>query len=243
MIAKTMLLNLSLYVILFIFSYQGENQQTDIQSLTEDKKVVSKVNAMLEKLGGEQKWKSLKSIYINAVHYEDRLEKPYQSEIWRNLPSAQIKIVQKTDSFTSYRIINRDEGFSKRDGQEWNSISEPSLKWLLNWDTYLIYRTISRLAKKDTFEVQLKNENTLIISEQGNFHALIELNEKGFPYRYGVPSLEGDTTYTLYTEWEETNGLFHPKVSTNKSGSFRFETQTWKWSDEGYEDEFFSIER
>lgn len=178
-------------------------------------KAVKKVEEMLEAIGGRENWASLKSLYIRAIHTEEGIDKPYQNEIWRNIDTAQFKIVQRNPDFHTVGIVNGDKGWIIRNKGEAKEMSEQQLAGLLHHNKHLLYGIFHRIAKDApglSFEIDEKER--LVVFDGGKMLAAFEFNEKNLPYKFYTPTRDGKKeNLSLFTQWDESEGFIHPEVS------------------------------
>lgn len=203
-----------------------------------DSQAIELAKEMIQNIGGPERWKSLSSLYISAIHHEKRLDKPYRSEIWRNLDPVRIKIVQTGDDFIIKRVIVDDKGWVVREDQK-TPMSEGSLNYLKNWDKHLFYRLLRDIARERPMKLTLSGERSFTISKEDDFWARITLSREGLPYKYETLAPEGDTLVTLYPEWATSEGFRHPSIAMAPDSSFVFKATQWKHSTTKYPDSFF----
>ncbi|WP_370089358.1 hypothetical protein [Ekhidna sp.] len=182
-------------------------------------------NLVLAQMGDLEKWQNLQSLYIKAIHEEQRLDFPYYSEIKRNLSPTKVWVHQWTDEFDNIRYFNDSTGWNLRNGVR-SEMDSSMYAFLKNWDRHLFYRTIKNLASKE-YQANDLNDSTYTIWDGDYFIAKIILSDKGLPYKYFTPTISGDTSLTVYTKWSETDGIVHPDVSMALDSSFVFTAEIW----------------
>lgn len=223
---------------LLLFSIACSSEES--QNINGDRQAIMLAQVMIENLGGKERWESLSSLHIKAVHHEKRLDKPYQSEIWRNLNPLHVKIHQRSDEFSIKRIFNSEGGWVIREGKV-DTLRESSFEFLKNWDQHLFYRTLHDIAAGHKMTIQESGEKSFTILKNDTFRARITLNENGYPFKYETLNLQRDTLITLYPEWDETDGYKHPIVAMAPDSSFVFETIVWEPFTTNYPDSIFNV--
>lgn len=194
----------------------------------------SKVEQMMKALGGFKNWAEVKSLYVRAIHKEDRYEKPYQSEILRNLDARQFKMIQQDDEFHTVAYVDGDKAWIVRKDGKTTKMSDKSFEGLIHWDKHLVYRIFHIIGKRSPglkFEVDEKDR--LIVYENDEKLAAFGLNEKNLPEKFYIPKADGDgESLTIFSTWGEGNGLVYPTTSKPQENKAIFVALEWKPSKE-----------
>lgn len=195
-----------------------------------DAKALETAERMLKAIGGRANWAALKSLYIRAIHTEAGLDKPYQNEIWRNLETRQIKIVQQNEDFHTVGYIDGDKGWIVRGRGEPAAMSEEQLAGLLHWDRHLVYGIFRKMAAGSPgLGYRIDERGRLVVEENGEMLAAFELNEKGLPHRFYTPSRDGKKeNLSIFSEWGESEGFVHPVVSEPQGEQTVYRAQEWR---------------
>lgn len=215
-------------VVMMLVLQTTSAQKTDCER--SETKVLKKVERMLEALGGRENWASLKSLYIRAIHTEKGIDKPYQNEIWRNIDTRQIKIVQQNEDFHTVGYIDGDRGWIIRNQGEAKEMSEQQLAGLLHWDKHLIYGIFHRIAEnRPGLCYRIDKRQRLVVYHDGGMLAAFEFNEKGLPYKFYTPSPDGKKeNMSIFSQWGESEGFVHPVVSEPQGEATVFRAEEWK---------------
>lgn len=198
-----------------------------------DRAAVAQATAVLNALGGRERWASLASLYIRAVHTEPHLDAPYRSEIWRDVGVPRVRIEQQGTRrgapFHSIRLLSGAGAWSIRDG-----VAEPmaaaAQQALLHWNAHLVYATLQTLARGGPdVGVQLDDAGRLVVLQDGALLGRMTLDEHDRPVVYATPALDGSgESRVRYTAWSTSAEYVHPIVSEPEGSGAIFRTEVWQ---------------
>lgn len=190
---------------------------------------------MLEALGGRDRWAAIASLYIQAVHTEPHLDRPYRSEIWRDVGTRRVRIVQQGtrdgEPFHSVRLLVGDDAWSVRDGVA-QPMSDVAREALFHWDAHLYYAALQTLARGGPgVEVRVGGDGGLVLYRGGVLVGRFILDDHHRPVEYVTPTADGEgESVVRYTEWAETEGYVYPVVSRPSTGAV-FRAEAWQPSE------------
>lgn len=184
--------------------------------------------AMLTAMGGRERWAGLASLRIRAVHHEDRLDGPYDSEIWRNIGRPEVRIRQLRGELHSERLILPGAAYSIRNG-ECRAMSAAMESALRHWDAHVFYTTIARIARGEPeLGLSLDAAGRLLVTLDDRLHARLSLSEEHLPVLYAVPQANGEGFgVTHYTRWKWSHGYRHPEISEVPGLGAVYHSQAW----------------
>lgn len=176
---------------------------------------------LLVAMGGREAWARVKYAHVQAVHDDLGVARPYTNKIWNDFARPRVRFEAKNDAIDSRSGIHDGEGWRWRNGAPAEMPAEriaSDLKW---WESN-IYRTLHRLAVRDTgLEARAVGEHRVeIFRTDGTRLNWFVLHPSGAPMLFGTWDSEAGTVFGPLA----SNGTInYPKWGGRPDGSWRYE--------------------
>ena len=180
----------------------------------------SAVERMLQALGGRTAWARVTNTVNDSQ--QDRLAEPavVRTVITMDFERPRLRIESSAPGLHVVRAIDGERHWRRSRAGELGPMSDETLADDRRFYAGHIYRTLARLARRDTaLSVGLGAEGRIEVREAGARIAWYLLDARSHPYRYGA---HGDDTGSLFGPWDHVrDGIHHPVWVTRPDGSWR----------------------
>lgn len=178
------------------------------------------VERMLQALGGRAAWARINNTVNDSEQH--RLVEPaiVRSVITMDFDRPRFRIDATAPDLTVSRAIDGDRHWRRNRAGELGPISEEVLADDKRFYAGHIYRTLTRLARRDpNLLVVLGSDARIEVRENGARIAWYMLDARSHPYRYGA---HGDETGSVFGPWEYVkDGIRHPIWVSRPDGTWR----------------------
>jgi hypothetical protein len=178
------------------------------------------VERMLQALGGRAAWARVTNT-VN-VSQQNRLVDPavLQVTITMDFERPRVHIESIAPGLHVARAMNGDHHWRRNRAGELGPIPDDVLADDRRFHAGHVYRTLSRLARRDpALRVALGSDGRIEVHESGARIAWYLLDVRGEPYRYGA---HADATGSLFGPWDRVrDGIHHPAWVSSPDGSWR----------------------
>ncbi|NNC95921.1 MAG: hypothetical protein HKN92_10190 [Chitinophagales bacterium] len=218
------------YLSLLSLTFASCNNKSE-NTFQGDKHAIEQAHIMFEAIGGLQKWCELSALYVKAKHWENDINGPYTSEIWREIDSFNVQIEQKHQTFHVRASINNTEGkVSYLDHRDTFRLLNNFD--LLEWEhehKHNVYVALHNIACSPSKYTASLDDNAILNFHHGNdLYCKVKLDDKYRPFIYFTPDYEGNLTYSIFTEWGKDGGLIHSAGGHPMDSSFIYRTEIWE---------------
>ena len=191
---------------------------------------IAQAEKMFEAIGGIDDWAAIKGLYIKAKHTEPQMDKPYQSEIWRDMESFYLVIEQQNEDFHRRGVFNNKEGkvyYLDRDTSR--TLSEEQLNGWKFDNAHNVYSVWKNIALHPGTEVKIGDNNRLEFYQKAQLLAAFKLDSLNRPsYFFRVNQDTSALSESHFRIWNSINGITHPAGGGPIDGNFAYETEIWQ---------------
>lgn len=176
---------------------------------------------LLEAIGGRAAWAAVQNTVNDSWQY--RSTGPYpvvRGVITMDFTQPRLRIDTTAPDLNVVRAIDGERHWRTNLAGEVGPIPEETLAVDRRWHQGHVYRTLSRLARRDpALRTTIGATGRLEVFEGDVRIAWYALDTRGEPYAYGGPN---DDRGGLCGPWEfEAGGIRHPIWTSNPDGTFR----------------------
>lgn len=184
-----------------------------------------RLEGLLKSLGGRDNWAQVKGVHLTVTHHTTTVRLPFKNVIWNDFETPRLRIEASNSEY--YRLlIWQKEGDSlvKRDNENPLPLTEDESLTQSRWWESNPYRTIHRLAKRDSeLSVKLIEADRIgIYRRDGVRLCWFRLNQLDEPIAFGTWDAEDGTVFGPLMD--ANFGIKHPKWTARPDGRWRAES-------------------
>jgi hypothetical protein len=195
--------------------------ECNAQAAPDDARAVARMDAMLENVGGRQKWAAARTLYVKEHAFLKSGEQAVV-EIWRDFERLTRHLRVSSPSREYVEVISERAGWSRNNG----SVTRMAAAELseqrqgLRQEPYYVYH---RLAKRDpVMTVRLEGTDRLNVYESGKLTCWFVLDGKDRPISWGN-HFKGAVNQHWYGPLVPIGPVFLPRWGAAADGRWRFE--------------------
>lgn len=178
------------------------------------------VERMLQSVGGRAAWARVTNTVNDSQ--QNRLADPVvvQVTITMDFERPRFRVETTAPGLHVARAINGDDHWRRNRAGELGPIPDDVLAEDRRFYAGHIYRTLSRLARRDpALRVATGGDGRIEVYESGARIAWYLVDAHGEPYRYGA---HNDDTGSVFGPWNQVrDGIHHPAWVSRPDGSWR----------------------
>ena len=178
------------------------------------------VERMLQALGGRAAWARVTNTVNDSQ--QNRLVDPavLRVVITMDFERPRVRIETTGPGLHVARALNGDRHWRRNRAGELGPIPDEVLADDRRFHAGHVYRTLSRLARRDpALRVALGGDGRIEVHESGARIAWYLIDVRGEPYRYGA---HDDDTGSVFGPWDQVrDGIHHPAWVSRPDGSWR----------------------
>ena len=189
------------------------------------------LEGFLKAMGGRENWAAVKGVHLTVIHHTTSVRLPFKNVIWNDFETPRHRIEASNPEYKRTLIWQKSgEDWLKRDNETARNLTEQEKTSEARWWESNPYRTINRLAKRDTeLSVKLIDSDRLgVFRADGVRLCWFRLNQLNEPISFGTWDGEDGT---IFGPLMEANfGLKHPKWTARPDGRWRAESIKFEFS-------------
>lgn len=184
-----------------------------------------RVELFLKAVGGRDNWAQVKGVHLTVTHHTTTVRLPFKNVIWNDFETPRLRIEASNSEY--YRLLiwqKEGESLLKRDHENPLPLTEDESLTQSRWWESNPYRTIHRLAKRDSeLSVKLIEADRIgIYRRDGVRLCWFRLNQLDEPIAFGTWDAEDGTVFGPLMD--ANFGLKHPKWTARPEGRWRAES-------------------
>lgn len=188
--------------------------------------------AMMDTLGGCDRWSKIKSVYIRTLNYESATDENYVLEEWLDLDRPRVYNRQVKDGVFEVRILDGNDGWIIHKGKI-DLLPSASITNLLDWHEHFMMTVLKDLAVGgENCELKMNGQNRFDLYRDGKFVGGFELNEENYPVRYFEVLSRSLNASMIITSWGEYKGYKYPLEIRPQLVLAIYKTDYWNPSEE-----------
>ena len=221
-----------LLLLSFFLSLASLAQATPLPQLRGDAEATARIERMLDRMGGRERWAAAKSYYIKyrQLHSGRRVGEG-EERSWRDVSSPRERLeLWRTDY--EGRTINWGHTFDKRAGwvrqpeglRQYSAKEHSDITGFWKQDVYTMFR---RMAVGDqALTYRFTAPNRIDVSEGGKAIGWWDIDRGGMLLRWGVdegnPYITGSLSY-IYGPYKKFGDISFPAWGASSDGLYRFD--------------------
>ncbi len=154
----------------------------------------TEIDKMLEAVGGRDVWRDATGFTMSEILHSDQRELPILREYWVDFDTPRIMETAKAVGLRQTRALNRDTGWTSRDG----SVTEWEAETVEGWKSFwpgIPTRIFHLLASDDPSLSVTWRDGVMDFTIDGQRVVWIATNEEGIPVAYGRENRHSDTHF------------------------------------------------
>lgn len=186
----------------------GELIQLNAQGESRELELLPEVAALLEKMGGEERWKKLTNLHREGVMTIPTSAGPVEvpRENWQTMTPNQSRTDVLLGGAQTSIVLTPESCFSLSEGGLEDLPADQCRVRRAKSDGN-IYRLLHLLARREGLEVSVDSTGRLHVDLDSGLNCALQLGPRGFPSLLET-EFEGSTESWEFLEWAEQDGYF-----------------------------------